>query len=125
MPSGPGYHYSHKIPLLPLCSSEIYNEFTFGGGTDGNFSPSSNLDILISIIMSDTMSPAKVEPTPTSNHDEKLTSSDDDGLPPDVAALMQEFTGAKYNKLMRKMDLHLIPIVSLSSCTHIAVPPPP
>ncbi|OAQ89908.1 major facilitator superfamily transporter [Purpureocillium lilacinum] len=46
-------------------------------------------------------------------HDEKPIARNDDGLPPDVAALMQEFTGAKYNKLMRKLDLHLIPIIAL------------
>ena len=33
-------------------------------------------------------------------------------LPPDVAALFEEFKGAKHNRLMRKMDYHLIPIVS-------------
>lgn len=32
-------------------------------------------------------------------------------IDPEVAALLQEFTGAKYNKLMRKLDLHLVPIV--------------
>ena len=36
---------------------------------------------------------------------------DDGGLPPDVAALFAEFSGPKYKKLMRKMDLHIIPIV--------------
>lgn len=36
----------------------------------------------------------------------------DDGLPPDVAALMQEFSGARGRKLMRKLDMRLIPIVS-------------
>lgn len=35
-----------------------------------------------------------------------------DHLPPDVAALFEEYEGAKHNKLMRKMDYHLIPIVS-------------
>lgn len=40
--------------------------------------------------------------------------SNDTGLPPDVAALLQEFSGPKYDKLMRKMDLHLIPIVGPS-----------
>jgi hypothetical protein len=63
------------------------------------------------------MSPAKADPAIVSNADEKLTSSNDDGLPPDVAALMEEFSGPKYDRLMRKMDMHLIPIVSLSSCT--------
>lgn len=69
--------------------------------------------------MSDAMSPAKADPATMSNTDEKLASSGDEGLPPDVAALMEEFTGDKYNKLMRKMDLHLIPIVSLSGCAQI------
>lgn len=46
------------------------------------------------------------------SHTEKSTVSNDDGLPPDVAALLEEFSGPKYDKLMRKMDLHLIPIVS-------------
>ena len=35
-----------------------------------------------------------------------------DGLPPDVAQLFAEYAGAKEKKLLRKMDLHLIPIVS-------------
>ena len=51
-------------------------------------------------------------------HDEMPIARNDDGLPPDVAALMQEFTGAKYNKLMRKLDLHLIPIVSFTRDKH-------
>lgn len=36
----------------------------------------------------------------------------DDGMPPDVAAIMEQFSGDKYKRLMRKLDLHLIPIVS-------------
>lgn len=42
----------------------------------------------------------------------KESVAHDTGYPPDVAALMNEFTGAKYNKLMRKLDMRLIPIVS-------------
>ena len=61
--------------------------------------------------MSDVKSVTKAEATTMSNT-EKPRSSDEDGLPPDVAALMQEFSGAKYNKLMRKLDMRLIPIVS-------------
>jgi hypothetical protein len=38
--------------------------------------------------------------------------NNDMGYPAEVAALMNEFTGAKYNKLMRKLDMRLIPIVS-------------
>ncbi|KXX76424.1 High-affinity nicotinic acid transporter [Madurella mycetomatis] len=63
--------------------------------------------------MSDAMSPAKADPATMSNTDEKPASSSDDGLPPDVAALMEEFTGDKYNKLMRKMDMRLIPIIAV------------
>ncbi|KAI5456051.1 major facilitator superfamily domain-containing protein [Mariannaea sp. PMI_226] len=45
---------------------------------------------------------------------EKPTVQHDDGnLPPEVAALFQEFSGAKYRKLMRKMDLHIIPIIAV------------
>lgn len=43
---------------------------------------------------------------------EKSASPTDGGLPPDVAAVFEEFSGAKYRKLMRKMDMRLIPIVS-------------
>jgi hypothetical protein len=43
----------------------------------------------------------------------KEDASNDMGYPPEVAALMKEFTGAKYNKLMRKLDMRLIPIVRL------------
>jgi hypothetical protein len=43
----------------------------------------------------------------------KEDASNDMGYPPEVAALMKDFTGAKYNKLMRKLDMRLIPIVSL------------
>lgn len=43
----------------------------------------------------------------------KESATDDSGYPPEVAALMQEFTGAKYNKLMRKLDMRLIPMVSV------------
>ncbi|KEZ46290.1 hypothetical protein SAPIO_CDS1211 [Scedosporium apiospermum] len=62
--------------------------------------------------MSDVMTPSKTEAVAMS-HTEKSTVSNDDGLPPDVAALLQEFTGPKYDKLMRKMDLHLIPIIAV------------
>jgi hypothetical protein len=67
--------------------------------------------------MSDAMSPTKADLATMSNTDEKPTLFNDDGLPPDVAALMKDFSGPKYDKLMRKMDLHLIPIVSFTSCT--------
>ena len=57
------------------------------------------------------MTPTKTDTAITANT-EKSSVSHDDGLPPDVAAILQEFTGAKYNKLMRKLDMRLIPIVS-------------
>ncbi|KAL2214295.1 MFS general substrate transporter [Sarocladium strictum] len=43
----------------------------------------------------------------------KEDASNDMGYPPEVAALMKEFTGAKYNKLMRKLDMRLIPIIAI------------
>ena len=52
-------------------------------------------------------------------HDEKQMTRSDDGLPPEVAALMKEFTGAKYDKLMRKLDMRLIPIVSFHAVDSI------
>ncbi|KAL2111023.1 hypothetical protein VUR80DRAFT_380 [Thermomyces stellatus] len=48
-----------------------------------------------------------------SNAEKTSTSSNDGNLPPDVAALIQEFSGAKYNKLMRKLDMRLIPIIAV------------
>lgn len=65
-----------------------------------------------SAAMPDGLIPAKADTAAMSSTEKKSTSSNDDGLPPDVAALMEEFSGAKYNKLMRKMDMRLIPIVS-------------
>lgn len=73
--------------------------------------------------MSDTMSPAKADAAAMSNTEKKSTSSNDDGLPPEVAALMEEFSGAKYNKLMRKMDLHLIPIVGPPAASEFRIRP--
>jgi hypothetical protein len=61
--------------------------------------------------MSDAVS-AKAETTAVESRTEKPTMINDDGMPPDVAALMEQFSGDKYKKLMRKLDLHLIPIVS-------------
>lgn len=43
---------------------------------------------------------------------EKPMETTESDLPPEVAALMKEFSGAKGKKLMRKLDLRLIPIVS-------------
>ncbi|KAH8892345.1 high-affinity nicotinic acid transporter [Thozetella sp. PMI_491] len=64
--------------------------------------------------MSNTVSAAVTSAEPAiSLHGEKATALNDDGLPPDVAALFKEFSGAKYRKLMRKMDLHLIPIIAV------------
>jgi MFS family permease len=45
--------------------------------------------------------------------DVKPTEFNADGLPPDVAALFAEYSGEKYRKLMRKMDLRLIPIIAI------------
>jgi hypothetical protein len=56
---------------------------------------------------------SSVDQGPMATTKESVTH--DAGYPADVAALMNEFTGAKYNKLMRKLDLHLIPIVSVSN----------
>lgn len=61
------------------------------------------------------MEVSNTEDSRISNTAESKESSDA-GLPPDVAALLQEFSGPKYDKLMRKMDLHLIPIVSSFRC---------
>ncbi|KAG9256004.1 major facilitator superfamily domain-containing protein [Emericellopsis atlantica] len=52
-----------------------------------------------------------VEPSPLATAKEH--ASTDMNYPPEVAALMKEFTGAKYTKLMRKLDMRLIPIVSI------------
>ena len=69
---------------------------------------------------------SKSEDMEVSNTEESRVSNteqskelNDAGLPPDVAALFEEFSGPKYDKLMRKMDLHLIPIVSPSCCVPI------
>ncbi len=43
---------------------------------------------------------------------EAPSKADDGGLPDDVAAAMAEFAGSNHTKLMRKLDRHLIPIVS-------------
>lgn len=72
--------------------------------------------------MSDAMSPAKAEAATMSNAEKTSTSSNDGNLPPDVAALIQEFSGAKYNKLMRKLDMRLIPIVSLPAASRFKAP---
>lgn len=61
--------------------------------------------------MSDAFS-AKAEATAVESRTEKPTMINDDGMPPDVAAIMEQFSGDKYKRLMRKLDLHLIPIVS-------------
>lgn len=100
-----------------LMSNEVYNLF-LSVESDGtpkaqNTTVRQNSYFFTSN-MSDVMTPSKTEAVAMS-HTEKSTVSNDDGLPPDVAALLQEFTGPKYDKLMRKMDLHLIPIVSSSS----------
>lgn len=58
---------------------------------------------------------SKTQDMEVSNTEESKVSNDA-GLPPDVAALLEEFSGPKYDKLMRKMDLRLIPIVSSSRC---------
>ncbi|SPO07760.1 related to MFS nicotinic acid transporter Tna1 [Cephalotrichum gorgonifer] len=44
---------------------------------------------------------------------EKVAVSSDSDLPPDVVTLLNDFSGPKYNKLMRKLDLHLIPIIAV------------
>lgn len=48
-------------------------------------------------------------------------SGHDAHLPADVAALMEEFSGEKYNKLMRKLDMRLVPIVSQPGHAHRVV----
>ncbi|PKS06119.1 hypothetical protein jhhlp_007435 [Lomentospora prolificans] len=62
--------------------------------------------------MSAAITPPKTEPVIMSNV-EKSTASSDGDVPPDVAALLEEFSGPKYDKLMRKLDLHLIPIIAV------------
>ena len=47
------------------------------------------------------------------SHTEKAPATADTELPAEVAAIFAEFTGAKYNKLMRKLDMRLIPIVRI------------
>lgn len=60
--------------------------------------------------MSDTKT---TEPTAMATTKEDVSKMPNDAsLPADVAALMEEFSGEKYNKLMRKLDMRLIPIVS-------------
>ncbi|KAK7224852.1 hypothetical protein V2G26_012855 [Clonostachys chloroleuca] len=62
--------------------------------------------------MSDAFS-AKAEATAAESRTEKPTMINDDGMPPDVAAIMEQFSGDKYKRLMRKLDLHLIPIIAV------------
>ena len=62
--------------------------------------------------MSDTLGSNKLESTVMS-HTEKAPATADTELPAEVAAIFAEFTGAKYNKLMRKLDMRLIPIVRI------------
>ncbi|CAG9986789.1 unnamed protein product [Clonostachys byssicola] len=62
--------------------------------------------------MSDAVS-AKAEATAVESRTEKPTIINDDGMPPDVAAIMKQFSGDKYKRLMRKLDLHLIPIIAV------------
>ncbi|WKT49653.1 MFS transporter superfamily [Fusarium oxysporum f. sp. vasinfectum] len=52
-----------------------------------------------------------VEPGPMATTKEH--ASTDMNYPPEVAALMKEFSGARYNKLMRKLDLRLIPMIAI------------
>ncbi|TVY65202.1 putative transporter [Fusarium oxysporum f. sp. cubense] len=52
-----------------------------------------------------------VEPGPMATTKEH--ASIDMNYPPEVAALMREFSGARYNKLMRKLDLRLIPMIAI------------
>ncbi|KAL9563118.1 hypothetical protein ACKAV7_012860 [Fusarium commune] len=52
-----------------------------------------------------------VEPGPMATTKEHASTDMD--YPPEVAALMKEFSGARYTKLMRKLDLRLIPIIAI------------
>lgn len=71
-----------------------------------------------SISKTEVMEVPNTEESRVSNIEESKELNDA-GLPPDVAALLEEFSGPKYDKLMRKMDLHLIPIVSQFRCVSV------
>jgi hypothetical protein len=66
------------------------------------------------------MSEEKSADQPATPHVELRAAESDGELPPDVSALFEEYKGDKHKKLMRKLDYHLIPIVSIL-CSWICV----